>query len=66
MAQLGDTVITGSLAVTDDVNFVKPLPVESGGTGSTSIDTTPTQGSTNLITSGAVYDAVIAVLNTPF
>ena len=70
MAQLNDTTITGSLAVTDDVNFVKPLPVASGGTGSTSMDTIPTQGSTNPITSGAVYaainDAITTVINTPF
>lgn len=33
MAQLGSTVITGSLAVTGDTNLVTPLPVASGGTG---------------------------------
>jgi len=33
MAQLGSTVITGSLAVTGDTNLVTPLPIASGGTG---------------------------------
>ena len=30
-----------------------------------SVDTTPTSGSDNLITSGAVYSAIVAALNTP-
>ena len=36
MAQLGSTVVTGSLTVTDDVNLVKPLSIANGGTGQTS------------------------------
>lgn len=35
MAQLGSTVVAGSLTVTDDVNLVKPLSIENGGTGAT-------------------------------
>ena len=35
-----------------------PIPVELGGTGSTAVDTTPTEGSTKMVTSGGVYTAV--------
>lgn len=34
------------------------LPVARGGTGNTSVDTTPTSGSTKMVTSGGVYDAL--------
>lgn len=34
------------------------LPVTRGGTGSTSVDTAPTAGSTKMITSGGVYTAL--------
>lgn len=34
------------------------LPVARGGTGNTSVDTTPTSGSTKMVTSGGVYTAV--------
>ncbi len=34
------------------------LPVERGGTGNTSVDTTPTSGSTKMVTSGGVYEAL--------
>lgn len=34
------------------------VPVENGGTGHNSVDTTPTKDSTKMVTSGGVYDAV--------
>lgn len=34
------------------------LPVANGGTGNTSVDTTPTSGSTKMVTSGGVYTAL--------
>ena len=34
------------------------LPVARGGTGQTSVDTTPTSGSSKMVTSGCVYTAV--------
>ena len=34
------------------------LPVARGGTGNTAIDTTPTSGSTKMVTSGGVYNAL--------
>lgn len=34
------------------------LPVARGGTGNTSVDTTPTSGSTKMVTSGGVYNAL--------
>ena len=34
------------------------LPTEHGGTGSSVVDTTPTNGSTNMVTSGGVYTAL--------
>lgn len=34
------------------------LPVSAGGTGNTSVDTTPTSGSTKMVTSGGVYTAL--------
>lgn len=34
------------------------LPVTRGGTGNTSVDTTPTSGSTKMVTSGGVYTAL--------
>ena len=34
------------------------LPVARGGTGNTSVDTTPTSGSTKMVTSGGVYSAL--------
>lgn len=39
-----------------DVNGT--LPVTKGGTGNTSVDTTPTSGSTKMVTSGGVYSAI--------
>lgn len=37
------------------------LPTERGGTGSGTVDSTPTSGSTNMVTSGGVYAAVNAI-----
>ena len=34
------------------------LPVARGGTGNTSVDTTPTSGSTKMVTSGGIYTAL--------
>lgn len=34
------------------------LPVARGGTGQTSVDTTPTSGSSKMVTSGGVYTAI--------
>lgn len=35
-----------------------PLPVDMGGTGNTSVDTSPVNGSTKMITAGGVYNAL--------
>lgn len=40
------------------------LPVARGGTGNTSVDTTPTSGSTKMVTSGGVYTALSSKANT--
>lgn len=37
-----------------------PIPVELGGTGSTAVDSTPTEGSNRMVTSGGVYSAISA------
>lgn len=37
------------------------LPVTKGGTGNSSVDTTPTSGSTKMVTSGGVYTAIDTV-----
>ena len=34
------------------------IPVVNGGTGNSSVDTTPTQNSTKMVTSGGVYNAI--------
>lgn len=39
------------------------LSVERGGTGNTSVDTTPTSGSTKMVTSGGVYTALSGKAN---
>lgn len=46
----------GSANVTPGVTGT--LPVANGGTGNTSVDTTPTNGSTKMVTSGGVYTAL--------
>lgn len=45
-------------AKTDLSNVTGTLPVNRGGTGNTSVDTTPTSGSTKMVTSGGVYTAL--------
>lgn len=40
------------------------LPTTNGGTGHDSVDTTPTSGSTKMVTSGGVYDALDKKQNT--
>ncbi len=40
------------------------LPVARGGTGNTSVDTTPTSGSTKMVTSGGVYTALSGKANS--
>ena len=40
------------------------LPVSRGGTGNSSVDTTPTSGSTKMVTSGGVYNALNGKANT--
>jgi len=40
------------------------LPVSRGGTGNTSVDTTPTSGSTKMVTSGGVYTALSSKANS--
>ena len=46
----------GSANVTPGVTGV--LPVANGGTGNSSVDTTPTSGSSKMVTSGGVYTAL--------
>lgn len=41
------------------------LPVAHGGTGQTSVDTTPTSGSVKMVTSGGVYTALAAKAAKP-
>lgn len=47
----------GSVAYTDTV------PVANGGTGNTSADTTPTSGSTKMVTSGGIYNITSQLSN---
>lgn len=42
----------------DATNLYGTVPVNHGGTGNTSVDTTPTSGSTKMVTSGGVFDAL--------
>ena len=46
----------------DDITGV--LPVNKGGTGNSSVDTTPTSGSTKMVTSGGVFSALAGKANT--
>ena len=38
------------------------IPVANGGTGNSSVDTTPTQNSTKMVTSGDVYNAIDKII----
>ena len=42
-------------------NLYGVVSVAHGGTGNSSVDTTPTSGSTKMVTSGGVYDAINAL-----
>ena len=42
----------------DATNLYGIVPVENGGTGNTSVDTTPTSGSTNMVTSDGIFEAL--------
>lgn len=46
----------GTANITPGVTGV--LPVANGGTGNSSVDTTPTSGSTKMVTSGGVYTVI--------
>lgn len=48
--------ITGTFRIVDSVNGI--VPISRGGTGTNTFDSTPTNGSTNPVTSGGVYTAL--------
>ena len=56
LASTSTASFDGSANVTPGVTGV--LPVANGGTGNSSVDTTPTDGSTKMVTSGGVYTAL--------
>ena len=49
---------SGNINVSGSMSLGSPLPVASGGTGNTSVDTTPTQNSTKMVTSDGVFSAI--------
>ena len=49
---------SGYIKIYGNLHIDNPLAVEDGGTGNTSVDTTPTQNSTKMVTSGGVYSAI--------
>lgn len=51
---------SGNIHIYGGMTLGSPLGVGSGGTGNTSVDTTPTQNSTKMVTSGGVYSAIAA------
>lgn len=57
MNDLEQRIADGFDAITAD-NLSGVLQVKNGGTGNTSVDTTPTSGSTKMVTSGGVYTAL--------
>lgn len=57
-ADLGDLAALDQADLTADVTGV--LPVANGGTGQSSVDSTPTSGSAKMVTSGGVYTALAA------
>ena len=56
LASTSTASFDGSGNITPGVTGV--LPVANGGTGNSSVDTTPTSGSSKMITSGGVYTAM--------
>lgn len=52
-----DTSFDGSADVTN-IKTTGTLPVANGGTGNSSVDTTPTASSTKMVTSGGIYNAL--------
>lgn len=62
LASTSSASFDGSAGVTPGVTGV--LPVANGGTGSSSVDTTPTSGSTKMVTSGGVHTALSGKLAT--
>ena len=57
MNDLEQRIADGFEAITAD-NLSGVLQVKNGGTGNASVDTTPTSGSTKMVTSGGVYTAL--------
>ena len=49
---------SGHLNIPGSLSLGLPLPVASGGTGNTTVDTKPTQNSTKMVTSGGVHNAI--------
>lgn len=49
---------SGNIHVSGSMSIGAPLPVSSGGTGNTSVDTTPTQNSSKMVTSGGVFNSL--------
>lgn len=56
LSSTGTASFDGTADATPGVTGI--LAVKNGGTGYTSVDTTPTSGSSKMVTSGGVYDAL--------
>lgn len=61
LVNLGSTSEADVFATSPRPGVTGTLPVARGGTGQTSVDTTPTSGSSKMVTSGGVYDAIDAL-----
>ena len=58
LVNLASTSAASAFAASPRPGVTGVLPVANGGTGNTSVDTTPTSGSTKMVTSGGVYTAL--------
>lgn len=58
LVNLGSTSAASVFAASPRPGVTGTLPVARGGTGQTSVDSTPTSGSSKMVTSGGVYTAL--------
>ena len=61
--KMGDRALAQHKHNLSSNDFTGALPVSKGGTGNTSIDSAPTSGSTKMVTSGGVYEALNSFLH---
>jgi hypothetical protein len=64
LTNLASTTAASILAASPRPGVTGTLPVANGGTGNTSVDSSPTSGSTKMVTSGGVYTALSSKLDT--